>query len=172
MQHVHHATVLHVVVIPVVDRRAHDHQRFAVGLRSVHRELATGAFNIHRLDAGDLGGPGRGISHAGIVVVLGDIGAAQATVDTVLRDLQIEHRSDQYFFAAGQLEFAHRHVAEQQIVFTMLEMREADRGHRILAVDASQFGQNFLLAGCILRQQIPFAFFAPAETDRAVWRNK
>ena len=172
MHQVHHATVGHVVVIPVAYRRAHDNHRFAVGLRSIQGKLAPGALQIHGLDAGDFGCPCRGIGHTGVVVVLGDIGAAQATVNTVLRNLHIEHRSNQHFLTIGKLQLAHWNIAEQHVVLAVCEVREADRNHRILAVDAGQFGQYFLLGGAILRQQIPFAFFAPAETDRAVWRDK
>jgi hypothetical protein len=43
-----------------------------------------------------------------------------------LRNLHIEHRSNQDFFTVGQLQLAHRHVAEQQFIFAWREVREAD----------------------------------------------
>ncbi len=155
-------------MIPMVDGGTHDDHGFALGLRGVVGELAAGAFDVGRLDAGDLLGPGRGVGDAGIRVILGDVLAAQATVDTVLRDLQVEDAGDQRLAAICQLDLAHRHIAEQQVVFIVVEMREADGYDFVSIVDTCQLGFYGVLRGSILLQQIPFTFLAPAETDTAV----
>jgi hypothetical protein len=172
VQQVHHAAVHHVVVVPVVDRGAHDHHGFAMRLGCVVGEFAAGALDVGSLHAGDFFSPGRGVGNGGILEVLGDVAATQSTVDTVLGNLHVEHGGDQDFLAVGQLQLACGDVAVQQVTFTRLEVREPDRDHGILAVDARQFGQNFLLAGSVLGQQVPLAFFAPAEADRAVRHDK
>jgi hypothetical protein len=55
VQQIHDRPVGHVVVVPVIDRRAHDDHRLALGLGGVVGEFAAGALDVGGLDAGNFG---------------------------------------------------------------------------------------------------------------------
>ena len=73
---------------------ADDHHRAAVGLLGVERELARDSDDLVARHAGDPLGPGRRVGLV-VVVALGDVLAAEAAVEAVIGDEQIEHRGDQ-----------------------------------------------------------------------------
>ena len=68
-QHVDHAAVVHVGVVPVVHRGADDDHRAAVGLLGVECELARDLDDLVALDAGDALGPGRRVGLATVVIL-------------------------------------------------------------------------------------------------------
>ena len=119
-QHVDHAAIVHVGVVPVVHRRADDDHRAAVGLLGVGRELARHLDDLVARDAGDLLGPGRRVGHV-VVERLGDIGSAQPGIDAVVGDEQVVDRGDEGL-AVDQLQRLHRHAP--------LRARRRDRSRR------------------------------------------
>ena len=176
VQQIHDRAVGQVVVVPVVDRRTHDDHGFAMSLGGVVGELTAGAGQIGALHAGYLLGPGRGVGDIGVIVGSGDVLAAQAPVDTVLGDLQVEHRGDEGCCSVSQRDPAHRHVAPEEIGLALGEVGEAHRDdfHAVLAL-ARQFGAHVGAVGFLL-QQIPFPYvfctLGPAEADRAVGHHE
>ncbi len=138
-QHVDDAAVVHVRVVPVVHGGADDHHRAALGLLGIEREFARDGDDLIARHAGDLLGPGRRVRHV-VVVGFGDMLAAEAAVEPVIGDEQIEHRGDQRLavlqrHALGR-NLAHQHVgmvgAGEMIVFAVAEIGEADVGQLVL----------------------------------------
>src|SRR5690606_17869655 len=145
-EHVDQPAVVHVHVVPVVHRRADDDHGAAVGLVGVVGELAGHLDGLLAGHTGDLLLPGRGAGHAGVVVVGGDVGAAQATVYPQVGGHQVEHGGDLDAAAVGQRQAAHRHAAElhgvagdigEEVVLLGAEVREADLD-RLAAVDLAE----------------------------------
>src|SRR5690606_6836242 len=139
--------------------------------------------DLDRLLAGHAGDdflPGRGARHAGIVVAGGDVGAAQATVDTQVGGHQVEHGGDLGGAAVGQGDRAHRYAAQLDVfAFGVLEalavdaaeVREGDRGG-LAAVDLAQAQVDataFLASSGLV---VPLALLAPAVADGAQRRDK
>ena len=172
-QHVDDAAVVHVHVVPVIETGADDHHRAALGLLGVERELARHRDDLIARHAGDLFRPGRRVGLQ-VVVALGEVLAAEAAIDAVIGDEQVEHRGDQRL-ALDQLQFLHRHIADQHarvvgaeemIVLAVAEIREADRRDVVLDVGERQPQLGVLpVRGLFL--EVPLALLAPAEADRA-----
>jgi hypothetical protein len=73
---------------------ADDHHRAALGLLGVAGELARHGDDLVARHAGDLLRPGRRVGHV-LVVGLGDVLAAEAAIDAVVGEEQVEDRRDQ-----------------------------------------------------------------------------
>ena len=165
-QHVDDAAVVHVAVEPVVHRRADDDHRAALGLLGVAGELARGLDDLVARHAADLLGPGRRVGHV-LVVGLGDVRAAEAAVDAVVGDEQVEHRGDQRL-AVLQLHALGRHLAHQHarmvgagevVVLAVAEIGEGDVGELVLVGGEAQLQVG--LAACRVsfssRFHLPFS---------------
>ncbi len=111
-EHVDQPAVVHVHVVPVVHRRTDDDHRASTGLVGVVGKLAGDLDRLLATHTGDLLLPGRGARHRGVVIVLGNVGAAQATVDRQVGRRQVEHGGDFRHAAIGQHHAVHRHPPE------------------------------------------------------------
>ena len=151
---------------------ADDHHRAALGLLGVEREFARHRHDLVARHAGDFFGPGRRVRHV-FVVALGDMIAAEAAIEPVIGDEQVEHRGNQRF-AVLQLHalgrnFTHQHAgmisAGEVIVLAIAEIGKTDIGELVLVGGEGQL-QVGLAAFRLLLLQVPFALLAPAEADR------
>src|SRR5690606_8378244 len=174
-EHVDQPAVVHVHVIPVVHRRADDDHRAATGLVGVVGELAGDLDRLLARNAGDLLLPGRGARHAGVVVAVSDVGAAQATVDAEVGGHQVEHGGDLGGAAVGQRDRAHRHTAQldglalgvlEMLVQRAAEIGEGDFGG-LAAVDLAQGQVDLAAVPAFAGLDVPLALLAPAVADRA-----
>src|SRR5207342_2312057 len=93
-QHIDDAAVVHVAVVPVIHGGADDHHRAALGLLSVEREFARHGDDLVARHAGDFLRPGRRVGYV-LVIRLGDVLAAKATIEPIVGDKQVEHRRDE-----------------------------------------------------------------------------
>ena len=97
----------------MVQPGAEDDHGAAVGFLGVGGELAGDMDDVLARHAGDVLGPGRG-KRLVLVVVRGDVVAAQVAVQAVVGAHQIEHRGDQRV-AVLQRQAADRDVARQHV---------------------------------------------------------
>src|SRR5690606_18606281 len=93
-QPVDDAAIVHVTVVPVVPRRADDDHGSTAGLLVVERELARNRDDLVAGNAGDGLGPRRRVGHV-LVIALGDMLAAEATVDAVVGDEEVVDGGDE-----------------------------------------------------------------------------
>ena len=134
--------------------------------------------------AGDLLLPRRRVGDV-VVVGRGDVAAAEAAVDAVVRAQQVEHRRDQRL-AVGERELLHRHVAQQDVralvvvaeglVLDAAEVGERDRLDVVARVDQRQRELRLGARAAFLRLEVPLAevaarLLAPAIADRAQRRD-
>src|SRR5690606_8357213 len=173
-EHVDQPAVVHVHVVPVVHRRADDDHGTATGLVGVVGELACDLDRLLARNAGDLLLPGRGARHAGVIVAVGDVGAAQATVDAEVGGHQVEHGGDLGGAAVGEDDRAHRHAAQldglafgvpEVFVQRAAEIGEGDFGG-LAAVDLAQGQVDLAAVLAFTGLDVPLALLAPAVADR------
>ncbi|OIQ66531.1 hypothetical protein GALL_518970 [mine drainage metagenome] len=88
-------------MIPVINGGAHDDHGFTLCFGGIVGKLAAGALDVGCLDAAYLGSPGWSVGDIDIIVVSGNIAAAQTTINAVLCNLQVEHGGDQGFLPIG-----------------------------------------------------------------------
>ena len=180
-QHVDQPAVVHVVVEPVVHRGADDDHRAAVRLVGVARELTRHLDDLGARHAGDLFLPGRRAGHI-VVVVCGDVTAAEAAIEAVLRQQQVVHRGDLALSppreraggapACALLRMSSTFTEVPFLVLDAAEVREADVGETVAGVrPGSDAGacRGRWLSRCSM---FHLALFAPAETDGAVGRDQ
>ena len=106
-------------------------------------KLARDLYDLLAADTGDFLLPGRCERNV-LVVVVGDIVAAQATVDAIVGHHQVVDRGDFHLAAVGRADVLHGHIAKQHVIvvavvpelvgFVRCEMRE---GHRSAPSDVS-----------------------------------
>ena len=165
-QQVDDAAVGHVHVVPVIQRGADDDHALAFGLVGVFGELARHGDHVGRLDAGVLDLPGRRVRHV-VVVAGGDVAAAEATVDAVVGQGQVEYGGHGGGAAIGQQQFFDRHAARQHVVgVAAAEVGEGDFLDRIAAADQRQQRIDGVAAGAFPLFEVPAARLAPAKADR------
>ena len=173
-QHVDQAAVVHVVVVPVVHRRADDDHAATAGLVGGAGELAGDLDHLGARHAGDLFLPSRGTGHI-VVVAPGHVAAAEAAVEAVLRHQQVVDAGDQRLAAVGEGDLAHRQVALEHVLLRVVgpvlvldaaEIGKADFGDAIVAVGQTQ-PQAGLAALAVALLDVPAPLLAPAEADRA-----
>ncbi len=99
---------------------------------------------------------------------------AKAAIEAVISNKQVEHRCDENV-AVFRLDALGRNLANQHawmagaremIVLAIAEIREADVGKLVFVIGECQL-QVGLGAVRLLFLEIPFALFAPAESDGA-----
>ena len=172
-QHVDDAAIVHVHVVPMVHRRADDDHGASVRLLRVAREFARRRFHLCARHAGNALAPGRGVGDI-VRVVLRDIGAAEAAIEAVIGQQQIED-GRHLRLALDQLHRPEGHVAQQHIrmfraleviVLAIAEIGEAHLGHAVVGVGQRQ--PQFRRRARRLFLEIPGALLAPAEADGAI----
>ena len=100
-QHIDNATVDHIHVVPVVNRRTEDHHGFTFGFVRVICKFTCKTDNLLTVDLGNLFLPCRGIRHV-IIIGTGNVFATQALVHTIICHLQIKYCGYQATAAIGQ----------------------------------------------------------------------
>ncbi|MNC17754.1 hypothetical protein D3C75_656450 [compost metagenome] len=177
-QHVDHPPVVHVHVIPVVYPGPEDNHRPAMCLMGGVGELAGNLLDMTTRDAGDLLPPGWSVGFD-LGVLFCRVHVVQPAVKAVVRQHQVIHAGHPHLAAINQGEGFGRHLADKhRVLFHAAKMRilvtakvrEGDVGHLAVGTQQGQ-GQVGLLARR-QRFQVPFAFFAPAEADRAVGHHQ
>src|SRR5208337_2851806 len=99
-QHVDDAAVVHVHVVPVVQPGADDDHGTALGLLGILGKLTRYRDDLRARDAADFFRP-RWSVWLHFVIAPGDVLAAKAAIDTVIRREQVEHRGDQNLALGG-----------------------------------------------------------------------
>ncbi len=178
-QHVDQTTIVHVQVIPVVQPRTDDNHRTTVRFISVIGKFTGDANNLAARNAGNLLGPGRGVSFH-IVIAGCTVNVVQATFQTVVCQRQIINGGHQCGAAISQLQAFHRQLVQQHVfqfhfveVFRAVatKVREAHLSDLILATQQTQLQLGFFASFAVALLKIPFALLAPAEANRTVRRN-
>ena len=121
-QHVDHAAVVHVTVVPVVHAGADDYHRATFCLVGVVGELPRHGDHLIAWHTGDLLLPGRCVRRVVVEVGSGEL-ARQSARDAVLRHLQVEHGGHQrraLFARLAQRDALHRHRAHQHITLLVV----------------------------------------------------
>ena len=151
-----------------------------MGLVGVVGELAGDLDGLLAADAGDLLLPGRGARHAVVVIVVGDVGAAQATVDAEVGGHQVEHAGDPRLAAVGQDHGAHRYAAQldllarhgsEVLVGLPAEIGEGDFRH-FATVDLAELEIDLAPGTALAGLDVPLALLAPAVADGALRRHQ
>ncbi len=169
-QQIHDAAVDHVVVVPVVQRRAEDDHGLAVGLVGVVGEFARHRDDVGARHAAVLLGPGRGVGH--VVVVAGrDVRPAEAAVDAVVGHGQVIDRGDAHVLAADADDLD-RQVAAEQFVMVATEVGQRHFDDFVVIAEQGQLRLHVLAGIAVAHFQVPRAGLAPAETDGAVGRHQ
>ncbi|CAB3810503.1 hypothetical protein LMG28688_07260 [Paraburkholderia caffeinitolerans] len=182
-QHVDDGAVRHVHVIPVIDARADDHHRLALGLVRVLRELARDVDHVGALHARDRFLP-RGRVRYIVVVALRDVLAAEALIEAVVRDEEIIDGGHE-LLAVARGHAAHADVAAQHRlvigvrivrVRDVAEVRERHVHHLVVARDERERRHERRTLSVFLAQ-VPLAevaalLLAPAEARRAERRRE
>ena len=166
-QQVDDAAVVHVRVVPVVQRRAEDDHGLALGLLGVVGEFPRHGDDLLARHAADGLGPGRGVGRHGVVV-----GAAVAR-HPVVREEQIVDGRDLRAAAVGERDGLHRHVMGDGVAKrrrveegrrAVAEIREG-HGRRLVALQRQARRHRLQRLG-VAALEVPLALLAPAEADR------
>ena len=170
-QQVHDAAVDHVVVVPVVQRRAEDDHRLAVGLVGVVGEFARHRDDVGARHAAMLLGPGRGIGH--VVVVAGrDVRSAEAAVDAVVGEREVVDGGDAHVLAADADDLDRQLAGQQFVVVIATEVGEGHLDNFVVAAEQGQLRLHFLAGIAVAHLEVPGTGLPPAEPDRAVGRHQ
>ncbi len=158
-------------MVPVVERGAEDDHGLAAGLVGVVGKLARHRDDVGARHPGVLLGPGRGVGHV-VVVVLRDVGPAEAAVDAVVRHHQVIDGGDAHIFPTDADDLD-RHVAHQQfIVLVAAEIGHGHLGDFVMAAEQGELRLDLFIGVAVAHFQVPGAGLAPAEADRAVGRDQ
>ncbi|MNS24170.1 hypothetical protein D3C72_560050 [compost metagenome] len=178
-QHVDKTAIVHIEVIPVVQARTDDDHRTTVGFVCVLCKLAGDTGDLRAWHTGHLLCPRRGVRFD-VVVAGRAVFVVQTTFQTVVGHRQIVNGGDQRGRSVSKLQAFYRQFVQQDIfqlhfleVFRTFaaEVRETDFRDLILAAQHAKTQLGLFAGGAIALFEIPLAFLAPTETDRAVRRD-
>ena len=177
-QDVNHPTVVHVHVVPVVHTSTKDDHRTPVGFVCGVGKLTGDLFNMTARNTGNLFAPGRCVGF-NFAVIFRAMDIIQSAVQTIICQYQVidaDHRTNaairegETFYR--QLSNQHRLLlhAAKMWVFVAAEIGECHAGHVIMLT--KQREGKLCFSASRQRFEIPFAFFAPAKTNRTVRDNQ
>src|SRR5690606_11975426 len=175
-QHIDEAAVVHIHVVPVVQRRAHNYHGTTTGFVGITGEFTGNPDHISTVYTGNHFLPGRSVRHI-VIKAAGTAAVADAVIHTIMRQHQVEYSRYLSGATGRQLHGFNRYFAQLNItVFSMLailifvrrttKIRERHFGKTIILVFQGQHQIHFTVAVFLL--QVPLTFFTPAITNGTI----
>src|SRR5690606_13086447 len=175
-QHIDEAAVVHIHVVPVVQRCAHNHHGTTTGFIGITGEFTGNPDHISTVYTGNHFLPGRSVRYV-IVKTAGAAAVADAVIHTVVCQHQVEYRRYLSGATGRQLHGFNRYFAQLNfVVFGMLEIlvfvrrttkiRERHFGKSIVLIFQGQHQIQVTVA--VFLFQVPLTLFTPAITNGTV----
>ena len=180
-KHIDGCAVCHIRIIPLVDTGPNDYHALSAGFLSRRGESARRSDNFLSLDTRNLFLPLKSIGQI-VVVALGTVVVAEATVDAIMGHQQVEnvgtisHSVLRLHLYDGNLMLYDIRMPggiEMRILIVgTSEVRVEQCHHLVTVVDERQPWSERLARTHILTLQIPPAFIVPPAADTAVRRDE